>query len=110
MRHHLPLLLLLAACSSIPDRSTYPEMLAEAQCDFDHRCAPTEFYFRYLDEPECVDGKLGEWNEIKSEYDACGFLEERAIECLEWLSVSCKLAGREYDQLRNDCDGVWNCI
>jgi len=110
MYRFVPIVALLTSCSAVPDRETYPEMLADAQCHFDKRCAPTDFYFRFLDIDECIDGTLTEWNEIKSEYDACGFLEERAIECLEWLSVTCKLAGREYDQLRSDCDGVWNCL
>jgi hypothetical protein len=107
----LPLFLCvgLMGCMLTTERATYPDQLAEAQCSFDEQCREVDFYHQFLDHEACVTSRVREWDEVKSEYEECGFLEERALECLEWLSRPCKSTGREYDQLEYDCGSVWNC-
>ena len=102
--------LCLAGCTLTTDRVSYPDQLAEAQCSFDEQCREVDFYHQFLYHEACVASRSAEWNEVASEFNDCGFLEERALDCLEWLSRPCKVTGREYDQLEYDCGAVWNCL
>ena len=85
------------------------EQIAKAQCQFDKACYRAEFFYDHINVPDCFDESMSIWADIAPEYEDCSFNEDKAVECLEWYSRSCKITGKELDQLINDCESVWRC-
>ena len=99
----------LSACGISTDRERFPDQLQEAQCRFDKACYRAEFFYDHVDVKDCVDESAKIWADVAPEYEDCSFNEDKAAECLEWFNRSCKVTGKELDQLRNDCEAVWRC-
>lgn len=109
MRVWISLAMCAVACGISTDRDRYPEQIAKAQCQFDKACYRAEFFYDHINVPDCFDESMSIWADIAPEYDDCSFNEDKAVECLEWYSRSCKITGKELDQLINDCESVWRC-
>ena len=109
MRSWPALALFVLGCGVSTDRETYPEQIAEAQCEFAKHCYRADFFYDYINVKDCVDESMRIWTDLAPEYEDCSFNEDKAVECLEWHARSCKVTGKELDQLRNDCEAVWRC-
>ena len=109
MRASLGLLLVVTACGISVDRETFPEQRAEAWCAFEKSCYTAEFYYDHTNIKDCIDDEARIWSDVESEYEDCNFSEDKAAECLEWFNRSCKVTGKELDQLTNDCEAIWRC-
>ncbi len=100
------LVLSTTGCANLSEE-TWNETLAQAQCDWQKRCAKVDFFYSYDSIDECESSFL-DYLESYSEFmDHCEWDKENARECLDELNKSCQ--NSDVGDIWNECLEVWDC-